>query len=117
MKPHEVIKENLEELPDLTCINGAMYLGAVETPCSGRETGECCQNEQTYDEAMRELVKYIIDSQLSLLLSVKEMVGDNMFEDSAQAGQFSMHADGYNNALEDLQALLDEEINKIKELN
>lgn len=111
MKPHEVIKENLEELPDLTCINGAMYLGAVETPCSGRETGECCQNEQTYDEAMRELVKYIIDSQLSLLLSVKEMV-------KAQIPDFETRFNmGYIQAIEKIQLLLDEEINKIKELN
>jgi uncharacterized Rmd1/YagE family protein len=48
-----------KELEDLTCINGAMYFGSVETPCSGRETGECCQYEQTYEEAMKELVSFI----------------------------------------------------------
>lgn len=80
MTPHEVIKDSLEKLSDLTCINGAMSFGTVETPCSGRETGECgsrCQNEQTYDEAMKELVEHIQSSQLSLLLSVKEMVESN----------------------------------------
>jgi hypothetical protein len=48
-----------EELKDLTCVNGAMYFGAVEEPCSGRETGECCQNEQTYKEAFSELLSFI----------------------------------------------------------
>lgn len=48
-----------EELKDLTCVNGAMYFGAVEHPCSGREMGECCQNEQTYEEAFAELLSFI----------------------------------------------------------
>lgn len=34
----------LEELENLKCINGAMYFGSVEEPCSGRDTGECCHN-------------------------------------------------------------------------
>lgn len=133
MTPHEVIKDSVEKLPDLTCINGAMYFGAVETPCSGRETGECgsrCQNEQTYDEAMIELVEYMTNSQLSILLSVKEMVG-KMKKDSTiinrwEGRQFSgcktcgeqenCECESYNEALSDLQSLLDIEINKVKEL-
>lgn len=47
------------ELEDLTCINGAMYFGSVEKPCKGRETGECCHNEQTYNEAITELKNFI----------------------------------------------------------
>ncbi len=48
-----------QELKELKCINGAMYFGSVEEPCSGRETGECCHNEQTYEEAMQELIDFI----------------------------------------------------------
>lgn len=123
MTPHEAIKNNLEKLPDLTCINGAMYFGAVETPCSGRETGECgsrCQNEQTYDEAMKELVEHIKSSQLSLLLSVKEMVESTKHKNlqAMEKGSEFMtprmyRALGHNQALSDLQSLLDEEISKI----
>jgi phosphosulfolactate synthase (CoM biosynthesis protein A) len=53
------MKDWKEELSDLKCINGAMYFGAVEEPCSGRDTGECCHNEQTYEEALEELQKFI----------------------------------------------------------
>jgi hypothetical protein len=53
--------ETLEErLKELKCVNGAMYFGAVETPCSGRETGECCRYEQTYEEAFEELKNFIL---------------------------------------------------------
>lgn len=48
-----------EKLEDLKCVNGAMYFGAVEDPCQGRDTGECCHNEQTYDEALAELKSFI----------------------------------------------------------
>lgn len=101
MKPHEVIKENLDKVINELEENFKEYF----------TDGYPFENYIAIKNSTKlELV-------ISILLSVKEMVGDNMFEDSAQAGQFSMHADGYNNALEDLQALLDEEINKIKELN
>lgn len=48
-----------ENLSNLKCINGAMYVGAVETPCSGRETGECCIYEQTFEEAISELENFV----------------------------------------------------------
>ena len=131
MTPHEVIKDSLEKLPDLTCINGAMSFGTVETPCSGRETGECgsrCQNEQTYDEAMKELVEHIQSSQLSLPLSVKEMVDKMVVNTPNEVAllnkelpttlqtNYYNQAVGYVDAIGDLQSLLDSEINKIKEL-
>lgn len=75
MKPHEVIKENLEKA-------------------------------ETQDEA--NIVK---ESNLDLLLSVKEMV-------KAQIPDFETRFNmGYIQAIEKIQLLLDEEINKIKELN
>lgn len=75
MKPHEVIKENLEKA-------------------------------ETQDEA--NIVK---ESNLDLLLSVKEMV-------KAQIPDFETRFNmGYIQAVEKIQLLLDEEINKIKELN
>lgn len=52
-------KQIKKALFDLRCINGAMYFGCVETPCSGRETGECCQNEQTWEEAEAELKSFL----------------------------------------------------------
>ena len=61
------IQTIIEGLENLKCINGAMYFGAVEFPCEGRETGECCKNEQTYKEAIDELHTYL-QSQLSTLL-------------------------------------------------
>jgi len=62
-----------ERLKDLKCINGAMYFGSVEIPCSGRETGECCTNEQTFDEALKEIKSFI--------LSEKQKSRDEVFED------------------------------------
>ena len=61
------IQTIIEGLENLKCINGAMYFGAVEFPCEGRETGECCKNEQTYKEAIDELHTYL-QSQISTLL-------------------------------------------------
>ena len=58
-------KDIWEELENLKCINGTMYFGSVEKPCSGRETGECCINEQTFEEALDELKQYITDNFIS----------------------------------------------------
>lgn len=56
METNETWRGRLEELK---CVNGAMYFGATETPCSGRDTGECCFYEQTYEEAINELTDFI----------------------------------------------------------
>lgn len=67
--------EQIEKaLFDLKCINGAMYFGCVETPCSGRETGECCQNEQTWEEAEAELKSFLKRSFIKYLQEQQEIV-------------------------------------------
>lgn len=123
MKLHEIVREGAEKLHDLKCVNGAMYFGSVETPCSGRDTGECCLNEQTNEEACAELDNYFKQSQLSLLEAVKEMVE----KPSRTAPQLDIYLDvvkngnkddmydlGYNQALSDISTTLSEEINLIK---
>lgn len=107
MIPHEVIKKNIEKFEENRSL-------VVCSTIKDEDENIC---PLTDIDATNKLHRdFFIDSQLSLLLSVKEMVESQMFEDSAQGGQFSMHTDGYNNALEDLQSLLDIEINKVKEI-
>jgi len=76
--------------------------------------------------------EYVKNNNLSLLLSVKEMVEskkrDNVFVPDHTpsmhgglvcrdcGGQEDCKCEAYNEALSDLQSLLDEEINKVKEL-
>lgn len=67
--------------------------------------------------------EYVKNNNLSLLLSVKEMVGkmeDNNYCDNHELCDecCGMHCcdSGYSNAKSDLQSLLYEEINKIKEI-
>jgi len=86
------IQTIIEGLENLKCINGAMYFGAVEFPCEGRETGECCKNEQTYKEAIDELHTYL-QSQLSTLLDEIEN-----YKDMSDAG--------YNQAIEEVLSIL-----------
>ncbi len=61
--------------------------------------------------------KFLMDSHIKLLEGVVEQINGEMFEDSAQAGQFAMHADGYNQALEEIKSSLLAEIENIKKLN
>lgn len=63
-----------EKLFDLHCINGAMYFGVVEEPCSGRETGECCHHEQTWEEAEKELTNYLKNHNTRLINFVLDLV-------------------------------------------
>ena len=63
-------KEWREELRNLRCVNGALYFGTLETPCPGRDTGECCLNEQSFEEATNELENFI----QSLLDKQKEKI-------------------------------------------
>lgn len=117
MKLHEIVREGVEKLHDLKCVNGAVYFGSVETPCSGRDAGECCHNEQTNEEACAELDNYFKHSQLSLLEAVKEMVEKKLEEVKKRNGiyeQNRIYPQGYNEALSDISATLSEEINLIK---
>jgi hypothetical protein len=68
-----------EKLEDLKCINGAMYFGSVEKPCSGRDTGECCNNEQTYKEAVAEL-KHFISTTIQSAIKERESEFVEMIE-------------------------------------
>lgn len=62
------------------------------------------------------LLKDIISSQISMLEALQEKVKGEQFADIAEAGQFAMHADGYNQALEELDTYLQDQITKCKEL-
>ncbi len=55
----EQINKIDEELEDLKCGDAAIYKGTVQQVCSGRDTDECCHNEQTYEEAMAELKTFL----------------------------------------------------------
>lgn len=59
-----------------------------------------------YPETARELdpdkvINFIKQSFIQICKSEIKRLDGNMFVDSAEAGQFAMHSDGYNNALED----------------
>ncbi len=56
------------------------------------------------------------ESMLALLQSEIEWLEGEMFVDPNQAGQFAMHTDGHNNALEDVVSHLQEQIALIKKL-
>jgi len=109
MKLHEIVREGAEKLHDLKCVNGAVYFGSVETPCSGRDTGECCHNEQTNEEACTELDNYFKLSQLSLPEAVKEMVDIEQAEHNE-----ARHGSTPDDAYDRISTTLSEEIIKIK---
>lgn len=73
-KIEEHIKESIKGLANLKCVDGAMYFGSVEVPCSGRETGECCHNEQTHEEAITELGEYVRKIQLKLIKIINDEI-------------------------------------------
>lgn len=95
MKPHEVIKENLDKVINELEENFKEYF----------TDGYPFENYIAIKNSTKlELV-------ISILLSVKEMV-------KAQIPDFETRFNmGYIQAVEKIQSLLDEEINKIKELN
>lgn len=104
------IQTIIEGLENLKCINGAMYFGAVEFPCEGRETGECCKNEQTYKEAIDELHTYL-QSQLSTLLDeIEKQVETNKkprLPENIYMGNYKDMSDaGYNQAIEEVLSIL-----------
>lgn len=99
MTPHEVVKNSLEEFDNQKLIQACH--------CKG-----CCG----------QIKKYFIDSQLSLLYREKEMV-ESKKKNEIMSDRETMTTlytnrkiEGYNQALLDLQSLLDTEINKVKEL-
>ena len=116
MTPHEVIKDSLEKFEkEYDFIND--------------------EDEYTLDKYdVESFIEHLKSSHLSLLLSVKEMVEtkkkDTSFwekdltpEEKLLKAIYSKeeylakeYCDGYNQALSDLQSLLDSEINKIKEI-
>jgi len=88
MTPHEVIKDSLEKFEE-----------RFKDSFSGGDMNEW--------ERAKPIIEYLKSSQLSLLLSVKEMAEKRL--------ETALHWE-VRNELEDLQSLLDTEINKIKEL-
>ena len=111
MTPHEVIKDSLEKFEkEYDFIND--------------------EDEYTLDKYdVESFIEHLKSSQLSLLLSVKEMVESKKknnisFENNEDAADYGKIYDamyyaedtGYDKALSDLQSLLDTEINKVKEL-
>ena len=115
MTPHEVVKNSLEKFEE-----------RFKDSFSGGDMNEW--------ERAKPIIEYLKSSHLSLLLSVKEMVEtkkkDTSFwekdltpEEKLLKAIYSKeeylakeYCDGYNQALSDLQSLLDSEINKIKEI-
>lgn len=111
MTPHEVIKDSLEKFDEKFC----------SFNLSGDERCEKCLHKSfdgspvaDYCGSVDEYIKdYLKSSQLSLLLSVKGMCEQyknyyNPMGDERNKGK--------HEAMSDLQSLLDEEINKVKEL-
>lgn len=98
-------EEIIKKIENLICVNGAMYFGSVEQPCSGRETGECCLNEQTFDEAKKELVNFILSS----LSKQKEMIRGEVEKeiDFVQTHSKGNYADGKVEAFNEVLKLLD----------
>ena len=107
MTPHEVVKNSLEKFEKLIEYNHGNGDIILKT-------------EVFYDK--QKLKQFIIDSQLTLLLSVKEMVESRKKKEimSDRDTMTTIHANyktrGYNQALSDLKSILDSEINKIKEI-
>lgn len=65
---------------------------------------ERCVSKEEVDRLKHDheiLVNTILEGYVSKE-SVRKYCNDNQFVDTAQAGQFAMHSDGYNQALEDL---------------
>ena len=127
MSPHEVIKNSIEKF----------HQKWNECNCEqGFDIGQChnASSDTGQQYAEHDIADYLKSSQLSLLLSVKEMVEtkkkDTSFwekdltpEEKLLKAIYSKeeylakeYCDGYNQALSDLQSFLDTEINKIKEL-
>ena len=109
MTPHEVIKDSLEKFEE-----------RFKDSFSGGDMNEW--------ERAKPIIEYLKSSQLSLLLSVKEMVDKMVVNTPNEVAllnkelpttlqtNYYNQAVGYVDAIEDLQSLLDSEINKIKEL-
>ncbi len=93
-------KQIEKELFDLKCINGAMYFGCVEKPCSGRETGECCHNEQTWEEAEIELKSFLKQSFIKYLKDEVERL-EKKIEDLKEYPMWNDFVRGQNEELED----------------
>lgn len=55
----------------------------------------------------------IKESLLSLLKSLREEINGMGFADSAQAGQFAMHTDGYNQGIEEVMDRIDQFIKEL----
>ena len=99
MTPHEVIKDSLEKFEE-----------RFKDSFSGGDMNEW--------ERAKPIIEYLKSSQLSLLLSVKEMVDvarKNCIEPSGW-DDISNHNRGRIEGIEYIQSLLDSEINKIKEI-
>ena len=53
-----------------------------------------------------DIKSHLHQSQLKLLAGIREMIEGMAFVNPAEAGQFAMHSDGYNQAIEEVVELL-----------
>ena len=97
MTPHEVVKDSLEKFEkEYDFIND--------------------EDEYTLDKYdVESFIEHLKSSHLSLLLSIKEMV-DKQYDTCIYNGRQFRIENETTRVLDNLQSLLDEEINKVKEL-
>ena len=96
MTPHEVVKDSLEKFEE-----------RFKDSFSGGDMNEW--------ERAGPIIEHLKSSHLSLLLSIKEMV-DKQYDTCIYNGRQFRIENETTRVLDNLQSLLDEEINKVKEL-
>lgn len=120
MTPYEVVKESIDKMrliEDLLSVVSDCDLLDTEDVENFYRNADRIINGSKIDNAWKalKLKGTLKSSQLSFLLSVKEMVIDN--KRNYPMVDEPEWRKGYTEALEDIQSLLDTEINKIKEIS
>ncbi len=59
-------------------------------------------------------MSFLLSIPTSILMELRGEVEGEAFNDVLESGQFSMHASGYNQAIEDILALIDKKIETLK---
>lgn len=117
MSYQQTLQDQLAELENLKCINGAMYFGAVKNPCDCGESK--CINQQTYEQAIGELKTFLTSFAEKIAQSVREedmekvlrlekevKLAKDCIECSSVPQVFCRHSQGFNDALQEVGALL-----------